>query len=56
MRTYSAEYQTSWGDKKTVAVAAPSFLEAWKKVKRLMRATTLRCTLLSIVQTAKLNA
>lgn len=56
MRTYQASYEYSWGRHEIVTVTAPSFLEAWNKVKKLMKKTGRRCTLLSLVQTAKLNA
>lgn len=57
MKTYKAVFRLiSWAEDRTVDVAAETFLEAWKKVKRLMRKTGFRCRLKSIAETAELDA
>jgi hypothetical protein len=56
MRTFESKVKPLYSDVKTLSVAAPTFLEAWKKIKAIMRRNRRRYTILSIVQTAKLDA
>jgi len=59
MKTYTAEVcLTRWCDKHKYDIAAPTFLQAWQKLKKLMRKNYkgFGYTVLSITQTATLDA
>lgn len=56
MRTYETWIKPHYGSPVKLSVAAPTFLEAWKKVKAVAKKRREKYRIQSIVETATLDA